>query len=144
MVALGLLAAAALPACAESPGERSGASSTAARTVTVDMVDIAFRPEALEVGAGERIRFVFTNRGELLHDAVIGDEEVQAAHLRAARNGRHEHGAESVAVEVPPGKTAELVHRFEEAGTTLIGCHQPGHYDAGMRLTVAVAERATS
>jgi uncharacterized cupredoxin-like copper-binding protein len=39
---------------------------------------------------------------------------------------------------VAPGQTVTLTHTFTEAGTTMIGCHEPGHYQAGMRLTVRV------
>jgi uncharacterized cupredoxin-like copper-binding protein len=37
-----------------------------------------------------------------------------------------------------PGKSGELTHTFEEAGEILIGCHQPGHYEAGMKTTITV------
>ena len=30
-------------------------------------------------------------------------------------------------------------YRFDQAGTMFIGCHQPGHYEAGMQATVAVS-----
>jgi uncharacterized cupredoxin-like copper-binding protein len=37
------------------------------------------------------------------------------------------------------GESGELTHTFDEAGTIEIGCHQPGHYDAGMRVNITVA-----
>jgi uncharacterized cupredoxin-like copper-binding protein len=40
---------------------------------------------------------------------------------------------------VAPGKKAALVRTFDQPGQVLIGCHQPGHYTGGMRLTVTVA-----
>ena len=42
------------------------------------------------------------------------------------------------AVVLAAGETKELTWRFSEAGTVLIGCHQPGHYAAGMTGTVVV------
>jgi uncharacterized cupredoxin-like copper-binding protein len=42
-------------------------------------------------------------------------------------------------VEVKPGTTGELTVTFDKAGDVLIGCHQPGHYPAGMRATVTVS-----
>ena len=42
-------------------------------------------------------------------------------------------------VTVDPGETGELETAFDEAGTYEIGCHEPGHYDAGMKLTVEVS-----
>lgn len=41
-------------------------------------------------------------------------------------------------VTVKPGSTRTLVHRFGTDETMLIGCHQPGHYEAGMKATVTV------
>ena len=37
-----------------------------------------------------------------------------------------------------PASSGELTHTFDDAGTIEIGCHQPGHYDAGMTITVEV------
>ena len=37
-----------------------------------------------------------------------------------------------------PGKSGDLTYRFDEAGTYEIGCHEPGHYAAGMKITVNV------
>lgn len=39
-------------------------------------------------------------------------------------------------VTVSPGRRAEMRHRFDEAGPVLLGCHQPGHWEAGMKATV--------
>lgn len=50
-----------------------------------------------------------------------------------------EHAEENM-VAVAPGRTGELVRQFTGAGTADFGCPQPGHYDAGMKGQVAVAE----
>lgn len=139
-VLLGLTALVA--GCQEGSADHVPAAE-GVRTVTVDMVDIAFEPAGLEVAAGETIRFVFRNRGAIPHDAFIGDETAQSEHgaqMNAAGGGHGEHGHHGAgAVHVAPGETAELTHTFTEAGETIIGCHQPGHYEAGMRLTISVA-----
>jgi uncharacterized cupredoxin-like copper-binding protein len=41
-------------------------------------------------------------------------------------------------VTVAAGETKELTWAFTEPGTVLIGCHQPGHYDAGMKGQITV------
>ena len=46
--------------------------------------------------------------------------------------------AESNFVEIPAGKTAQLVYTFKQPGTLEIGCHVPGHYAGGMRGTINV------
>lgn len=50
-----------------------------------------------------------------------------------------EHGAgDDDAVTVEPGDEAELTCTFDEAGRVEVGCHQPGHYKAGMKIDVTV------
>ena len=116
------------------------------RTVEITMVDIAFEPATVEVAAGETVRFVFTNDGDVAHDAFIGDTAAQADHEQQMRDAEdddsgmdHGGGEDDGAITVEPGDTAELTHTFGEAGTVEIGCHQPGHYDAGMKIDVEVA-----
>jgi uncharacterized cupredoxin-like copper-binding protein len=125
-------------ACGGDDGGSQDAART--RTVEIDMVDTAFEPGALPVGRGEKVRFLFHNRGKVPHDAFIGDPEEQAEHqgeMRKAEGGHHMSGRKN-AVTVKPGKTGALTRTFNEAGTVEIGCHQPGHYAAGMRITVTV------
>lgn len=42
-------------------------------------------------------------------------------------------------IVVQLGETGETTRSFDEAGTVFIGCHQPGHYEAGMKATVRIA-----
>ncbi len=127
-----------LAACGPGDDDPTLASAGEDRTVEVEMRDIAFAPTSIDVRAGEKIRFVFTNTGSVTHDAFIGDEAAQEQHEKEMRSG-HAHGEGPHAVTVKPGKKAQLVHTFEQAGRILIGCHQPGHYTGGMRATVNVA-----
>jgi uncharacterized cupredoxin-like copper-binding protein len=132
-----------LAACGDT--DDGGSASGATRTIEVDMVDTAFEPDRLDVEQGETIRFVFTNTGDLPHDAFIGDEAAQADHeqeMRDAADDMHGGGHDDEdedAVTVDPGDTAELTYTFDEAGTVEIGCHQEGHYEDGMKTTVEVA-----
>ncbi|HET7718427.1 MAG TPA: plastocyanin/azurin family copper-binding protein, partial [Acidimicrobiales bacterium] len=112
--------------------------SNADRTVEVEMRDIAFSPTSIDVRAGETVRFNFKNTGQVTHDAFIGDTAAQEAHEKQMRDG-HDHGKEANAVSVKPGKSASLTHTFDKAGQLLIGCHEPGHYTGGMRITVNIA-----
>ncbi len=127
-----------LAGCGSGGDEPTLASAGEDRTIDVEMRDIAFSPTAVDVRAGEKIRFVFTNTGQLTHDAFIGDEAAQEQHEKDMRSGHaHDEGADAVTVK--PGKKAQLVHTFDRPGRILIGCHQPGHYTGGMRTTVNVA-----
>lgn len=137
----GLLVTAA--ACGSDEPSGAPADGTE-RTVEVKMVDIAYEPTAVEVAAGETVRFVFTNDGAVAHDAFIGDEAAQAAHESEMRSmddmdsGEMEHSGEDDGITVQPGETGELTYTFAETGPLLIGCHEPDHYEAGMVIEVDV------
>ena len=64
------------------------------------------------------------------HDA---DEAEDGAH---GSDGGHDAGIPSLSLE--PGGTGEIVMTFDAGGTTIIGCHVPGHWAAGMRQDVTV------
>jgi len=132
---------------AAAPATTPGSGDNArARTVEVEMRDIAFFPDAVEVQAGETVRFVFTNAGAVVHDAVVGDEAAQDEHetdmqteMSEDSGGMdHADNDDESALTVQPGDTGELTHTFAEGDELLIGCHEPGHYDAGMKITVNV------
>lgn len=141
VAATGLLV---LAACGDDDSA-TNAGGDQVRTIEVEMVDIAFEPETLEVSRGETVRFVFTNTGDVAHDAFVGDEAAQADHeeeMRAGDGDEHGggHGDDTEdALTVEPGDTGELTYTFDETGALEIGCHQEGHYDAGMTITVEVA-----
>ncbi|MBM3488427.1 MAG: copper-binding protein [Alphaproteobacteria bacterium] len=141
---------------ATSVGE-PGKPSAARRTVEVTLGDNFFEPERITVRAGETVRFVVRNAGELLHEFNIATpEDHRARQLEMAMmvehgmitataidhekmkmdhkamgmpDMKHDH-ANSVLVE--PGKTAALIWRFTRATTIQFACNIPGHYEAGM------------
>lgn len=148
-----LVSAAALGACGDDDGD-AGAGATDANTLSVidvSMTDMAFSPNSLTVARGDVVTFRFHNDGAVVHEAVIGDEGYQNEHAGTmttvsgegdgAAHGGVAHGAtgDGPMVAVAPGETGELTFRFDEARTMLIGCHQPGHYEAGMKATIDVA-----
>lgn len=114
------------------------------RTVGVEMVDNAFEPTSVDIEMGETIRFVFENTGAVAHDALIGDADAQAEHeeemseAEGMEHGAGDDGGDGDAITVEPGETGELVYTFDEPGALEIGCHEPGHYTAGMKIDVNV------
>lgn len=103
--------------------------------------DLAFKPDTFEVKQGETITFRISNTGDVEHEFVLGDEEAQEAMAEQMESGGdHAHGGEmSNAVTIHPGETAELTWRFTTPGRVLVGCHVPGHWEAGMRGSVVVS-----
>lgn len=113
------------------------------RTVEIDANDnLTFSPNEVTVSAGETITFRITNTGNLEHDFTLGDQEAQDAHeaemAEMMESGEMMMHDEPNAVALAAGETKSVTWHFTEAGTVLIGCHQPGHYAAGMTGTVTV------
>lgn len=111
-------------------------------TIEVIMTDMAFTPTVVQMNAGDTIRFRFRNDGQAIHEAVIGDEAFQEEHaveMAASADAPMNHDAEEAApLIVLPGETGEMIYTATVAGSLLIGCHQPGHWDAGMKATIDV------
>lgn len=131
-------------ACGSS-GNDDGSSAVGTRTVNVEMRDIAFSPKSVDVHAGETVRFVFHNKGKVAHDAFIGDGQAQDDHEMEMREssstdmGMNHGGSDEGGITVAPGETGELTHTFKSGDKLLIGCHQSGHYAAGMKMTINVS-----
>ena len=134
------------------------AAAKATRSVEVVMGDISFAPKAIDIKAGETIRFVLVNKGQLLHEFNLGDAAMHARHqqemlkmqqsgmltptgMKEMDHGSMDHGMkhdDPNSVLVEPGKTAELTWTFTKATELEFACNIPGHYQAGMvgKLTV--------
>ncbi|WKZ82305.1 MAG: plastocyanin/azurin family copper-binding protein [Acidimicrobiia bacterium] len=101
--------------------------------------DFRFTPDAVTVDVGETITFRIVNAGQVPHDFTLGDQATQDEHdEEMAEMGGMMMDDEANAVAIAAGETKELTWRFTEEGPVLIGCHQPGHYAAGMKGTVTV------
>lgn len=123
-----------------SDDDNDASSDTDARTVEIEMRDTAFSPDHIDVDRGETIRFVFHNTGAAVHDAFIGDDDAQNDHEIEMRDqddsdmGHGDISHDEGGITVDPGDTGKMTHTFTEAGTVLVGCHQPGHYAGGMKF----------
>ena len=147
IVATATVAGLFLAACgADGPATTSSAAnSDGTTTIDVTMTDMAFTPTAVQMNAGDTVIFRFRNEGQAIHEAVIGDEAFQEEHateMTAMASGvdsmKHDIDGEAVPLVVQPGETGELTYTATVAGSLLIGCHQPGHWDAGMKATINV------
>lgn len=141
--ALVLAASAAMagPGHGSNPVEEPGKASQVARTVDVDMTDsMRFTPGEISVKQGETVRFVVKNSGAVKHELVLGTaEELKEHYAMMLKMPGMEHADDNM-VSVAPGTTGEVVWRFTRAGKVDFACLQPGHYDAGMKGLVTVAQ----
>ena len=119
--------------------QASGDAASNTRRINVAMEDNAFSPNAFDVRVGDTVTFVFTNFGKAVHDAFVGDRAAQEHHEHEMRQspGGHDHAHEG-GVTVPPGESGTLTYTFDKPGTLELGCHQPGHYTAGMTAAINV------
>lgn len=145
-----------LAGCSSDHG--TTAMPRADRTIDVGMTDNAFNPTTMQVRKGETVMFRFRNNGKVRHEAVIGDAAKQDAHHRdmtastgspgstgsagdghgpATEMGGHGAGNPD-SVTVDPGKSGEITHTFDRDGTLMIGCHEPGHWEAGMKMDLTI------
>ena len=121
----------------------AGDKAKTKRTVFVSLGDdMRFTPSRIDVRQGEVIRFVFRNKGKLLHEWVLGSDQELKAHAEMMRERPDMVHDEVHMVHVPPGKTDELIWHFNRAGTFGFACLIPGHYEAGMTGTVVVTATA--
>jgi len=138
-----------------SPGHDSsigkpGDAAQVDRTITVEMDEMKYSPETIEVAPGETIRFEVKNVGRVVHEFNIGTRESWDGHssemmkmmqvgMMTARNLHHDRmmeagmmhdDANSVLLE--PGETGEVIWTFPEGAEIGFACNGPGHRAAGM------------
>ncbi|WP_163140234.1 plastocyanin/azurin family copper-binding protein [Arhodomonas sp. KWT] len=118
-------------------GGRPGDPAEVDRTVRITAGDTYFDRQSIEIRAGETVRFVVTNKGELEHDFTLGTPKVQKAHraemARRMSDGGAEGHADPNAVMIDPGETASVIWTFERTERFLFACNVPGHFEAGMQ-----------
>jgi uncharacterized cupredoxin-like copper-binding protein len=121
---------------------KPGVAAKATRTITIDMSDtMRFTPSTIQVRRGETIRFVVTNSGQLKHEFNLGTEaDLKAHYAQMLKFPEMEHDEPNL-VSLAPGKTGEVIWQFTQAGTVHFACLHPGHYEAGMKGTVAVGRK---
>lgn len=132
-----------------------GKASDASRSMTVEMYDNYYEPEAIEVKPGETVRFVVQNKGQLVHEFNIGTPDMHEAHQKEMKmmvehgviqggklnhdmmemdmgNGQSMKHDDPNSVLLEPGESQEVVWTFSEKGNIEFACNVPGHYEAGM------------
>ena len=91
-----------------------------------------FSPADISIKRGETVRFVATNKGQVLHEMVLGTPEELKKHAEMMRKFPNmEHDAPHMA-HVKPGNSGEIVWQFTNAGEFQFACLLPGHFESGM------------
>jgi uncharacterized cupredoxin-like copper-binding protein len=152
---------AALPTAAQAHGERHGAHpsqgpvvkeqkswgiaaepAAARRTVEIRMSDdMRFTPRHLDVREGETLRLRAVNRGQVMHEIVIGTREELQAHAEMMKKHPDMEHDEPYMAHVAPGQRGDIVWTFNRPGDFEFACLIPGHFEAGMRGTIRVSPK---
>lgn len=102
-------------------------------TVPVTTLDtMRYQPADFSFKRGQTVKFVVTNKGQLAHEFGVGTLEEQKAHAEMMKSMPDMKHDDPSVVVIDPGETRELIWRFTNRGTFQIGCHVPGHFEAGM------------
>jgi uncharacterized cupredoxin-like copper-binding protein len=112
-----------------------------ARTINVNMADdMRYDPDRFDVNVGQTVTFEVRNSGQATHEFFIGTADEHRDHAEEMRESNHgdDAHADPAALSLDPGQSGSLTYTFEEAGEMLVGCHEPGHYEAGMVAPVTV------
>jgi uncharacterized cupredoxin-like copper-binding protein len=132
-----------------------GKASDASRSITVEMYDNYYEPEAIDVKPGETLRFVVENKGSQVHEFNIGTPAMHEAHQKemmmmvehgVIQGGKLNHDMMEMdmgsgqsmkhddpnSVLLEPGQSEEVVWTFSEQGNIEFACNVPGHYQSGM------------
>jgi uncharacterized cupredoxin-like copper-binding protein len=118
---------------------REGDPKKVARTIRVDMTDaMRFTPADITVKRGETVKFIAANKGQVLHELVIGTPEDLKKHAEEMRKFPQMEHDDAFMTHVKPGKHGEIVWQFTKAGHFQFACLIPGHFESGMIGKVTV------
>jgi uncharacterized cupredoxin-like copper-binding protein len=114
------------------PGAPAVGTKADPRVIHLDMTDaLAFDPSQIAVAPGETVKFVLTNSGTVVHEFQVGPADKVAADEVDGK----------VVVEkdeLDEGSTNAIVYTFDTTAAYAFACHEPGHYEAGMKGTVTL------
>lgn len=87
---------------------------------------LKFMPDQVPVTAGETVRFLLSNAGEATHEFAVGPKDkVDADEVDGV--------VVLEADEITVHKLKVLDYTFAGSGPYAYACHEPGHFEAGMR-----------
>jgi uncharacterized cupredoxin-like copper-binding protein len=90
--------------------------------------DLRFVPDVVLVKAGETITFEVTTVGPRAHEFMVGP----AADVAADTAGTPE------IADIGMMQSKSLTYTFAGSGPFAYACHAPGHFEAGMRGSIAI------
>jgi len=99
------------------------------QTIPVDIKEFKFTPSEIQVKPG-KVKFVVTNSGSVPHEFLFYESGEMTSPIVAMKNMASGQTRESDVVEL-------------KEGTYEMGCHLPGHFEAGMKGDIVVGSSAS-
>jgi uncharacterized cupredoxin-like copper-binding protein len=115
-----------------------GKASDVKRVVNIEARDTAFNLRLVQVRAGETIKFVVANKGQLAHEFAIASAKEQEEHRAMMQQMPDMVHDEPNVVTIKPGETKELIWKFGKDTALEFACNIPGHAEQGMKGTFRV------
>ena len=118
-------------ATAPGPGEPGFVAGTVTSPRVLSVLagpGYSFSPASITVSKGETVTFEVTSMGGLVHEFMVGPADAVAADTE---------GTPEVA-DIGMMQTKSVTYTFDGAGPYAFACHAAGHYEAGMKGTIAV------
>jgi uncharacterized cupredoxin-like copper-binding protein len=117
-------------------GSTTTASNTAVQNVTLTLTEFKIESSLTTFTVGTKYHFIAINKGQAQH-------EVMAGPIAKANASEEERDAANLfeISDVDAGETKTADYTFTTvapAGTLEFSCHEPGHYESGMRLDFTV------
>jgi uncharacterized cupredoxin-like copper-binding protein len=123
----------------QKPWGIAGEAKDVQRTITIRMNDdMRFAPKHLDVKLGQTLRLRAENKGQVMHEIVIGTPQELQAHAEMMKKHPNMEHDEPYMAHVSPGQTSDIVWTFNREGDFEFACLLPGHFEAGMRGTIRV------
>jgi len=105
----------------------------AKREIRIDMADtMRYSPAQVVVKRGETVRFLARNRGQQMHEMVLGTRKNLEEHAEMMRKHPGMEHDEPHMIHVAPGRNGQIGWQFTKPGEYYYGCLVPGHFEAGM------------
>lgn len=120
-----------------------GIPAKVTKTINVEANDqMRFVFDRTDIKRGDVVKFVIMNIGKVRHEFSIGDARYQRAHAGMMKQmpGMVHNNPNMTTLE--PDETKTLIWKFDKPvkGGLIFACHEPGHFEAGMKTDVALAK----
>jgi uncharacterized cupredoxin-like copper-binding protein len=127
----------------QKPWGIAAAPAEARRRIDIRMDDkMRFTPSHIEVREGETVRLRISNRGQLLHELVIGTREELQAHAELMKKHPGMEHDEPYMAHVNGGQRGDITWTFNRPGDFEFACLIASHFEAGMRGTIRVTPKS--